>query len=340
MARRTTGTASRARRANQKHGSIELLQKLEFIAQAQKKEGGYESHCIISRQRIIAFDGTFTIGAPIAEEFDACPHTHSLIQALSRCGESVAIVMSDQGLSVQSGKLTVTVQTAPREMMPDIEPDRIRVPLDNRIKKGFEIVGVLAKEGELRLPLATLLLEANIVSATNGHAAMQFRHGIDLPPGLVLPKKFCDMVVKHPANLTGFGWNPDTSVTFWFEDETFIKTQLQRGQWPNLDTVFCIDSNPYPLPEGFAEAIATVAGFSSTGIVYFKDGSITTDQSRATVAAFECEAVPNNRTYNGKALTAMLPNIESMDMKTYEDRLIFFGCEGNMRGIMTAMRDK
>lgn len=334
MARVTNTT--RGRKANQKHTSLDLLQKLEFVAQAQQKDGGYESHCIIRRGRIIGSNGVFTIGAKIDEEFEACPHTFSFIKALERCNETVGIVADDRGISVVSGKLTVAVQTCPIASMPEIEPDRQIAPLDNRLKKAFEVVGVLAKEGEARLPLATLYLEANFVTSTNGYAAMQYRHGIDLPPGLVIPKKFADMVVKHKANLSGFGWNQDTSVTFWFDDDTFIKTQLQVGQWPDVWRVLNVESNPWPIPEGFAEAVATVSKFTD-GIIEMHGDRISSDSSKATVASFECEGAPIG-VYNGKYLTAMLPFIETMDMKSYENRLVFFGCEGNMRGVIAGIK--
>jgi hypothetical protein len=169
---------------------------------------------------------------------------------------------------------------------------------------------------------------------------MQYRHGFDLPPGLVLPKKFCDMVVKHPANLSGFGWTEDVSVTFWFDDNTFIKTQLQRGGWPDVNCVLDIQSNAWPLPEGFADAISTVSALSNLGLIEFCGDMITSDSSKATVARFEFENLPDNAIYNGKFLNAILPNVDSMDMKTYPNKLVFFGCDGNMRGVIMGMRRK
>lgn len=342
MARKAASNTARGRKAQQKHGSMELLSKLKFIAQAQKKDGASEAHCLIAHNRVVGFDGCFSVGAPIDEDFTACPHTHALIAALSKCGDTVAIVADESRVSVISGKLTVNVQSAPLEAIfgPGYEPDRKCAVLNNELKKGFEIVGQLAKEGALRLPLATLLLEAEIVSATNGYAAMQYRHGIDLPPGLVLPKRFCDMVVRNPANLTGFGWTPDVSVTFWFEDETFIKTQLQRGVWPDVNNVLNHNSNPAPLPNGFAEAIETVSSFSDIGRVVFKHGHIMSDPNKATIATFECPDIPDDRDYNGKTLAGILPFIESADMKSFTDRLFFFGCDGNMRGVIMGIRDK
>lgn len=337
----TKRSAVRGRKQNQNHGKIELLSKLQFIAQAQKKDAGdYSSHCVISGQTINAFDGCFAIGARIAEDFEACPHTHSMIAALSKCGETVGIVSEGNNVSVVSDKLTVRIQCAPFGTMPRIMPDPNIAPIDERIREGFRVVGVLSKEGEARLPLATLLLEANIVSATNGYALMQFRHGNDLPPGLIVPKRFADLVNKHPAKLIGFGWTPETSITFWFDDETYIKTLLQRGAWPDLSPVINKDSNPFPLPDGFADAVETVSDFSSTGIIEFRPGSINSDPNKATCASVEIDMPNPKLMYNGKTLTAILPNIQSADLTGYEDRIFFFGCEGNMRGVIMGMKPK
>lgn len=330
--------ATRAKKPAKNHASTELLKKLKFVAQIQKKDGDYSAHCVIRNKMICASDGVFSIGTQIDEDIEACPHSHSFIAALSKCGEHVSIAVDKKGLSVMSGKLSVKVATMPHEAMPPIEPDLQVALLNNDLKKAFEVVGVLAKEGELRLPLATLLLEPYIVTATNGYAAMQYRHGIDLPPDLVIPKKFCDMVVKNPANLTAFGWSPKKSVTFWFDDGSFIKTQLQRGQWPNVNSLLDGQSNALPLPDGFMESVNAVTSFSPSNLIEFGNGVITSDTDGKTIASYEVEGLPDGKIFNGATLSAMLPNIQSADFRTWDTRMMFFGCNGDMRGALSVVR--
>lgn len=331
-------TKPKAKKAGKNHQSVELLNKLKFVAQVQKKDHDYTSHCVIKNRMIYATDNVFTIGVRIDEDIEACPHTHSLINALSKCGEQVSIAIDKKGLAIQSGKLNVKIATLNPEMMPPIEPDP---PIQGAIisdvlKEGFATVGVLAKEGELLLYKATLLLQAYFVTASNGNAAMQYRHGIDLPPDLVIPKKFADLVVKNPAGLLGFGWTRNRSVTFWFDDGSFIKTQLQRGEWPDVEPILGKGFNPQPLPEGFAEAIAAVVSFGPNSLIEFGDGVVTSDIDGTNLASYEVEGLPQGRIFNGKLLSAMTPFIESADFNTYDDRVMFYGCGGNMRGALSA----
>lgn len=330
--------ATRAKKQTKNHASLELSKKLKFVAQIQKKDDGYASHCVIRNNMICSSDGVFSIGTPIDEDIEACPHSHNFIAALSKCGEHVSIAADKKGLSVMSGKLSVKVATLELSLIPPIEPDLQIAVLNNELKKAFEVVGVLAKEGELRLPLATLLLEPYIVSATNGYAAMQYRHGIDLPPDLVLPKKFCDMVVKNPANLTAFGWSRNKSVTFWFDDGSFIKTQLQRGQWPDINSLLNGCSNPVDLPDGFSDSVLAVTSFSTTHLIEFGEGVITSDTDGKTLASYEIEGLPSGLIFNGVTLSAMIPHIQTADFRSYQSRMIFFGCDGNMRGALSAVR--
>lgn len=335
--------AARARKVNQKHGSSELLSKLKFIWQVQKKEpskngSSYETHCVIQNQTISATDGTFSIGATINEDIEVCPHTYSLIQALENCGATVGVVMDEKGISVVSDKFKVKVAHMPRGSIPIAQPDRILVPINDQIKEAFAVVSPLAKEGDLRMCFATVLLEANIVSATNGYAVMQYRHGIDLPPMMAIPKRFCDFVVKHPAELMGFGWTKDKSITFWFEDGTWVKTALQLGSWPNVDLLFAHNANYWALPEGFAEAVTAVSKFSENSMVQFGDGVITSDKHGKTLASYDVEGMKAGLMYNGKTLVSILPYMQKADFNSKPDCVMFTGCDNNMRGIIMGVR--
>jgi hypothetical protein len=344
MARATT---TRGRKAAAKHGSADLLDRLKFLQQIQKKDGAiaYENHCYIRNGRIAAFDGTFTVGMPLAEDFRACPHTHDFVAALERCDETASIVADEKRITINSGKSTFRIKCADLESVPGgaYEPDRICAKLTNDVRTGIEVVSRLAKEGDLRLPYATVLLEANIVTGTNGHAAMQFRHGVDLPPNLILPRKFCDMVVRAKPELTGFGYTQDHSVTFWFSDDSFIKTLLPRnGGWPNVENVFRYDVSFRSVPEGFGDGVSKMAGMTKNGFIEFDGNRVLTYGANGdeSGAAYQCDGVPSGRIYNGKTLAGLIQLMDNVDMWSYNDRMFFTGFNGNMRGTLMCIKPK
>lgn len=335
-------TSARGRKAVAKHGSADLLDRLKFVQQVQKKDGSasYESHCYIRNGRISAFDGTFAVGMPLAEDFTACPNTYDFVAALERCDETASIVANDDRITINSGKSTFRIKCLKATEFPEevVDPDRQIASLNNTLRTGIEVVARLAKEGDIRLPMATVLLEANTVSATNGYGLLQFWHGIDLPPNLIIPRKFCDMVVRHKADLVGFGWTENVSVTFWFSDGSFIKTLLPRsGGWPNLDHLFQYPATLQPLPEGFADGVGKMASMTKNGFVEFAGGEIRTYGNDGSSAHYECN-VPDGRIFNGKTLSQLIPLMDSIDMSTHSDRMFFTGYNGAMRGTLMIVR--
>lgn len=335
-------SSTRARKANQKHQSNDLIDKLRFVAQAQKKDGMTDGHCLIAYGRIVGFDGVITVGTPIAEDITACPHTHNFIGALARCDETAAIVCEDGQITVVSGRIRVAVQCAPRDSIfsPGFEPDRQLATIDDSVRKGLEIVVGLTKEGHIRVPVAHVQLNANVMCSTDGYAAMQYYHGHDLPNGLLLPTKFCNMVVKHPSKLVGFGWQQERSVTFWFEDGSFIKTLLGRGSYPDVNGVCDCAATPQRISDEFRVGVGKVFNFSATGVIGFKDGKIWSDPDKSSVATYECDGLPDGLKLNGKLLEHVMRFADTMDLESNPFKVVFFGpMDDNlgfppMRGVM------
>jgi hypothetical protein len=217
-------------------------------------------------------------------------------------------------------------------------PDPSIAPIDDRLKASLAICGSLASEAGQHYTQASVLLEAHICSGTNRQVVMQHRHGIDLPPHMVLPKVFAAAVVKTPAPLTGFGfsWNADcttvNSVTFWFEGGAWIKTQCFADRWPieNLNGILNVDSHPVDVLPGLFEGIATVGEFTDTPWVYLKDGAITSHEDIEAGAQFAVPGLQGDRAYGKANMKLVAPFAKTIDLTTYPDKAFFFG--DDMRG--------
>lgn len=326
----------RARKASVNSAAAGLIDALKFVSVAQKKTGHvYQQHVVIKDGTITAFDGGLTVGQPIEEDFEACPQSEFLASALAKCGESISISHGNNGrLTVQSGKFRANVPCAAFESMPLVLPDPNIAVTDNRLREAFAAVMGLATEGAATVIEASILLQAGSVVATNRTVILEYWHGIDLPPGLVIPKAAAQAIVKTDRNLSGFGFS-HSSATFWFDDGSFIKTQLFSEQWPNVAAILNKNVNPWPLPDGFFDAVKAVASFTKTGNLYFTDTAMLSHPDKTDGANYEIEGLAAGQAYNGKLLLLCEPHMLNADFTSYNGQCFFFGT--NVRGAIAGI---
>jgi hypothetical protein len=306
---------------------------LRFISSAQKPTGAIEAHCQIANGCIAAFDGNITIGARIDEDFEASPHTHSFIAALSKCSETISLTVDENKIVIASDKSRFTVQCAPQGSLPPLYPDSNVQPCNENLKDAFKTAGIFAKEGAARIIEASVLMDEYTLTGTNGYAIIQRKHELDLPPiQVVLPKRFIDLVCKHIFPVVGLGYNPGHSLTVWFEDGSFIKGNVFTEKWPNINHAFPNEFNLWPIPVGLFEAVKSCSDFGDDNNVVFSETSISSYPVKATSATVEFEGLPTGtRIYSGKMIQLVEPYMLHADF-SFPDRFYFEG--DNVRGVI------
>lgn len=331
--------AKRARKPKAKaNGAAPLIEALKFIGLAQQKEGApHQTHCHISNGRIMAFNGVFATGCLIEDDLSACPHTTRLLDALGKCGEKLSITQLDSGrLSIKSDRFKAFVPCAKFDEIPVIEPDAPCADIDDRLKQGFEMVAPLLGETAQRAIYAGALLQSGSIVGTNGALLVEFWHGIDLPPGLIVPKAALQAVAKTAKKLTRFGFSPN-SATFFFEDDSFIKTQLFAESYPDYQRIFPATVNPWPLPEGFYEGVKTIQSLSDDRIAYFDAaGLIVKDSQRNQSGSFQIEGLPAGLAFNMDYLNMVESVFKRVDFEAEKGKAVFFG--ENARGALMGVR--
>jgi hypothetical protein len=87
-------------------------------------------------------------------------------------------------------------------------------------------------------------------------------HGIDMPP-LAVPKVFAQLIANSDKALSAFGFS-NNSVTFYFEDDSWYKTQLYVDKYPDVDRIWQkLDGTHMPFNADIFDAIAQVTSFMS-----------------------------------------------------------------------------
>lgn len=331
-------TVTRMKMAKTKKEPMKLLQALDFIALAQRDKGApYQTHVGLVNGTAVATDGVLSAGVLIEESINAVPHTHTLVAALKKCDGPLQIAQLDSGrLSVKAGKFRALVPCLPGSQLPGVEPDPYAGVLDNRIRVGLEILSPFVVENSQRVVMASVLLRAYSMVATNGHVLLEYAHGIDLPPGLIVPKLFINALTRVKKNIVGFGFS-NVSFTVFFEDNSWLKTQLYKEKWPDTDAIMQRPHSPVALPENFFEALHAVVGFSADNRVRFRPGKIQSHADADTGAQYEVEGITAKVTLNAKHLALLDGLAVSMDIAGNSGASYFHG--ENLRGAVSQFKE-
>lgn len=334
-----TAGARRARKPKDAaNGAASLIEALKFIALAQQKEGTpVQTHCVVSSGRAMAFNGIFATGHLVEDDLSACPHTIRLLDALGKCGETLSITQLDSGrLSIKSGAFKAFIQCIPFGEVPMIEPDSPCATIDDRLKAGFDLIAPLLNETAPRPIFASALLQSGSIVGTNGHVLIEHWHGIDLPPGLLIPKASLQAVTKTAKKLARFGFSQN-SATFFFEDDSFIKTQLYSEAYPDYAALFPQQVNPWPLPQGFFDGIRKIQSLSDDKIAYFDESGFSVkDAQKNQAGSFEIEGLHKGLAFNMDYLSIVEPIFKQVDFETEPGKAVFFG--DNSRGMLMGVR--
>ena len=191
-------------------------------------------------------------------------------------------------------------------------PDAPIADIDDNLKSALEIVGILANENSQDIVGASLLFNGRSVVASDRTIIFECWHGIDLPTGLSLPKAIIGPLNKAGKKLTKLGWS-ESSVTFYYEDESWIKTQLFAHKWPDITGLLDRPSNPLPFPRDFWEGVAAVAPFSPDGLCHFGQGHMQSHGITNVGASYEVEGLPKGPVFAIRQLNLIKPHAATVD---------------------------
>lgn len=321
-----------------------LIEAVDFISHASDPKSKYtwQQFGRFVGGWAMATNGSMRAGHPIEEDLTICPHLGLLRSALVKAGASVAMTALDAGrLSVVGGALRVVVPCAPGDTLPPAAGHPPIAPLDDRVKAGFAALLKLAKDEADTLYESSFLLRANTVVGCNGNLAMEFWHGNDLPV-VNIPHAFAKAIVSIPKKLTGFGWQEGRSVTFHFEDGSWLATQLKEGTWPEaIDRVLNADKTLEDCPPKLFEALETIAEFSKDGAVHFHEDKLKTSYSSIDAegnsvygATYDVPGLIGGHSFTANLLKLAKPGCAKIDYTTNDDRLVFYNEEAMLRGVL------
>lgn len=334
-------TVKRGRKAKLKETPASLLlEAVKFLKPAQAKTGTpQQQFCIACNNWVIATNEILTIGCKIQEDLNATVHTYQLEEALKKVESDLAITqVSETALAITSGDFKALVPCLPTGSFEIAPPDEACAVVSDALKPALEAAALLVNENSPETKFAAVLLQAGSCVGTNGAALVEYWHGIDLPPNLLLPRQAAQAVSKCKKTLTGFGFS-ETSATFWFEDESFIKTQLYKGDYANYKFVFknADYSKLQDVPEEFFKAVEYLKPFSKLGNLYFENGFMSSDSNEGEASTYKMPFLPEGAIFSCEYLLTLKPYFKQFYFSDNE-KCVYFNTDVSRGKLMACAK--
>jgi len=312
-----------------------FVDALTFLSNVTKPIGPInETHVYLKNGFATASNGILSAGIKIEQELFACPQNHLMIEALSKCGQNLNITQLDNNrLSIKSDKFKAIVPCVDSELLVFSYPDSPVGEINNEFKKAIEILGIVPTDASERITAVSLLLNGQSLVGTNGTMIFEIWHGLNMPV-LAIPKALIKPLSQIKKNITKFGFSIN-SFTIWFDDESWIKTQIMAGHWPEINNILDGPSNPFPLPGDFWPGLAAITPFAEEGLAYFGKERLSSHQTEGVGASFEVKGLVEGPVYPIRQLNLIKDLADTIDFIAPLEKgycLRFFGKQA--RGVI------
>ena len=303
-----------------------LLDAVRFVMPGYKENGeAYAQHAMITGGWITSYNGIVQYGHPIDLPFNALPHLGRFHDALKAAGTNPAKITQPNmdRLNVSAGKMRINVDCVnDPSIIVRNNPDQAVSGLDGRMRSAMECMKKVVKKNAEHMVAASVLMVNGSLIACDGKLAVEYAHGIPTPQ-LTLPGDFIEAVLKVAKPLYCFGFS-EKSLTFYFEDMSYIRTQLYAEDWPDVYSVLPTRFDTFqPIPAGTFDAVRKLQPFSK-GWLFFDEGKIKTDENEDTGSTFELAGVPE--LYHAVDVERFLHLdgvSEKWDVTSHEERMFF-----------------
>jgi hypothetical protein len=315
-----------------------LIDALGFVAFAASGHDNEKFNYVrIKNKMLTAADDCIAMSAPVDVDFEICLHGGKFKSALEQCGENFQFTqLNEASVSIKSEKFRAVVEAAPLDLLSPYVPDAVVATIDDRVKNALEVCDkfVLGKGDATHHQSA--FLTAQTAMATTGAIAVEYWHGIDLPP-VALPKRALQAISKIKKKLVGFGFS-ETSATFHYEDGSFVKAQLYNGSFPNSSLVKIYEQfenakHASLFPE-FFDALDALSAFISNDTIHFHDDFLATDRSLELGASYKVPGIVSGRSFSAKLWNTIKPYVQTVCIINMDKSKPIMFTGDNLRGLI------
>jgi hypothetical protein len=329
----------RKKQPKEEYPAKPLIDALKFVLPAQKRIGPVQyQHCAISGGWIAATNEFLTIGTKIDVDIIGCPQTQQFLSALEKTKEELNITqLSEFSISVKSGNFKALIPCISlRDFYCLNGPDEPTIEVNNNIKEALDSIVGLAVENSKFAYTQGVCLTDKVAISTNRCTLMEYWHGLSLPREFLIHRTAAIAVGKTAKVLKAIGYS-NSSITFHFEDESFIKSQLYCEKFPSYDKLFVKSYNDAILvPEEFFKAVDMIKDFTEkNGAIFLKNDSMASNSLEDHASTYLMQGLTADMSFNTKFLKLVQHAFIKACFDPSTDAVYFYG--NNIRGVLKAI---
>lgn len=318
------------------------LAAIAFVDPGDKpKQLPVHDFAMIDEGRITTFDGILCRSAPFPAEFSALVHVGRLRAAFERAEGTVSVSLSGDRVMIEAGKLRVPVPTSEGEDAFFPAPDDRLATFDmGGLLNALILAGSFVREGATTVLESSVLLRPNSCIGTDRAIVTEAWFGYNMPT-CVFPKLAIDAIRKTDKIPNGFGFS-DGSFTFYFEDGSWIRTQLYSETYPDVSRILDQPTQYAAVPEDFFKAVNAIAPHveEDGSFLHFFDGGISSSSVPGAGAEYTIETLRNRTAISAKYLRIIEPFTQWLDLYSSPNWIAFAGEKDGVkvRGFIAAIQ--
>jgi len=330
-----------------------MLDSLKFVkgSVARKDPVPALTHFSIKGGVIRGFNGVICMAAPIPLALDCQPKAGPFTKAIEICEglpDAPSFSMTGAGkLTVKSGKFKVHIECISEEF-PAQEPDGERVELQPGLIAAFKALAPMIAEDASRPWARGILLRDGSAFATNNVVIGEYWVGYKMPFDMNVPEECIREVLRVKQDPVAVSAT-ERSITFYFTEGRWIKSQLLTTDWPNVAPVLNRPSAASPIPPDFFDILGRLAPYASESRKLFIRGdalSTHVEEGSGASAVVEWDdSVPASLRgiYNIDLMRSLDGLVATIDLSLYPQPALFFGPVTDagypvLRGAVVGMR--
>lgn len=316
-----------------------MLDALKFVQGAVAKKDFVPAltHFHIGGGRIKGFNGKVALSCPIDLNLDAAPKAVPFIKAVQTCKDTVQLNMTPTGrLSIKSGGFKAFIDCVDNASYPDVQPEGEVVRLDGEFLKALKVLAPFIADDASRPWARGILFRGMSATATNNIVILEYWLGYPFPAEINVPKAAVQELLRIGEEPTHLQVS-ESNVTFHFEGDRWLRTQVYDLSWPDVGKVLNRDSEQAPVPEGFFPSLLDLTPFvDELGRIFLREGRMTTTPDEGIGATVELPGLPADGCFHHKQLSLLEGVADSIDFAQYPAPCMFYG--DRVRGAIVGMR--
>lgn len=318
-----------------------MLKELRFVQGSVAKKDFVPalSHFVIESGQVRGFNGTLALCSPIQFDLACKPKAETLIRAIDKCEDTVQLTLTPAGrLAIRSGKFKAFVDCIEGDT-PHAMPEGEDVQVDgNALLLGIKKVAPFIGDDASRPWSNGVLLKGSSAFATNNVMLIEYwTGGQALPFPINLPRSAVrEMLRIDEAPVRA--QVSETSITFHYEGDRWLRSQLLETDWPDLSRILDGDSTPVAIDEQLFTALSSLKPFCDKmgRIMFDGKGRLSTHFDETEGASYDIPGFEYPGLYRIEMLELLQGTATHIDWALYPAPCKFYG--DRLRGAIIGMK--